>query len=337
MTKEDTKATIFLLPRELRDVIYSHAFGSYQRFFHYGRLGFLTSPDPNVSERASPDIEGLPLWILTSRSICDEAIAFLLRTQRFTPNTPTHQCQPPPRRSDRCTAPWHPPRLTGRQKSRLKHEQRQRERIMRGESVKPQLRKPRAAHAVYLPKSDAQPAPALSCSPVSQSLLLHPNSVQHIALNVPVNLTFQRSPGYAFDITLVNDTSPWLEFLALVDPFVRAPRLRLTLTLNARQPEYLAPYFEWPGEWAGRFEEVRVVLLATDASSLEMKGRVEEVVGKLVGRGRQDGGWLGWRMEEVFEKSALPPCEAHGEICPYREVQRSRRSELSRYLLQVES
>jgi hypothetical protein len=322
--------TFFSLPRELRDAIYIHALGSCQRSFHYARVGFLLSP--SAPEPTQECTIGLPPWLLTCHSICDEAVDPLLRVWRFSPNTTVHQCKPSPPLKGRCIAQWHPPCLTMRQRAHMKLEQQQHPQ----REFKKQLG--RKVPKRHIPSyTSAKPATVWSCSPVSQSVLLHADSVHHIAFNLPVNLTFQRSTYYALNITVVNDVRPWFEFLAIVYPFLRASDLHLTLSWDSKEPEHLEPYFEWPQEWLGRFARVDVALLAAEAHSMNMKQRIEVVVKKLVGDRRKGREPTIWNMEPVYEEPTLPPCEVHGEACPHLELQRTRRSEMSKYIFSVSS
>jgi hypothetical protein len=334
MNKELPRVTFFHFPRELRDLIYNYALGPNQRCFRYGRLGFLVSPV--IFEPTSPTLNGLPPWLLTSRTLCDEAVALILQTRRFSPSTIAHQCKLPLPLKPRCIAPWHPPRLTGRQRARMKLEQRQhrvREFEKASGDATPKPRRAIALHKTIPTNTAAKPAPTLSCTSISQSLLLHSGSARHIALNLPVNLTFQRSPACAYDITIINDTRPWYEFLAAMHPFLHPSALYLALTWDAKEPHHLEPYFDWPEEWLGRFVRVDVVLLATEANSGEIKQRVEAVVNKVVRDRRKNRTPAIWGMEPVYEQPTLLPCELHSEMCPDIDLQRPRLSEISRYTL----
>ncbi|KAF3047297.1 hypothetical protein E8E11_008209 [Didymella keratinophila] len=116
--------------------------------------------------------------------------------------------------------------------------------------AKPRPRRGIASRMVNPRKAAAKPAPTLTCSIISQSLLLHSRNVRHIALNMPVNLAFQRSPAFFHDITIINDTRPWYK---LMRPFLHTSDLHLTLTWDAKEPHHLVPYFNLPEEWLGRF------------------------------------------------------------------------------------
>jgi hypothetical protein len=336
MTEETPRVTFFHLPRELRDLIYDYALGANQLCFRYGRLGFLVSP--TVLEPTLSPLNGLPLWLLTSRSICDEAVTLILLARRFNPNTTVHQCEPPLPLKPRCIAPWHPPRLTRSQRARMNLEQRQHQVREFERQLGNTIPKPRRATTVRktIPAmAAAKPSPVLSCSTMSQPLLLHLGSVRHITLNLPVNLTFLRSPAFAYDITIINDTRPWYEFLVTIYPFLHPLDLQLTLTWDAEEPEHLEPYFDWPVEWLGRFLRVDVALLATEADSAELKQRIEVVVHRLTMNRHQDSTPAIWGMELVFQEPTLPPCEVHGEACPHVHLQRPRLSEISRYMLSL--
>lgn len=327
MTMAETKITLFHLPREIRDVIYELALGFHQLRLRYGCNGFLISPP--VPEIVWPSVEGLPLWLLTSRTIHDEGVNVLLRTRHISPNTPMHRHKRAPSRTRGCFPGSHLPKLTHRQRVSRRAEQQQ----QRSETTSQQ-----ATTHTTTPLKEATPAsspPTLSCSPVSQSLLLHPGSVRHMVLNFPSKLDFERAPHYFYDLTYRNDVRPWIELLDMVHPFVHPSNLRLTLTWDAKNPEYLEPYFDWPAEWFGQFAHVVVTLLATEAHSAELKQRIEEVVDRLLKRSENHMRPAIWAMGPVYEEPALPPCEMHGDACPHIGLQRRRRSETSRYSLQM--
>lgn len=330
MTESIPGVTFFHLPHELRDLIYDHALGPNQRCFRYGRLGFLVSPVG--LELTSPTLNGLPTWLLTSRTICNETVALISRTQMYSPSTTTHQCKPPLPLKPRCIAPWHPPRLTGRQRARMKLEERQHQVCEFEKQLVDAPPKPRRTNPTRAaPKS----APILSCSTVSQSLLLHTGNIRHIALNVPANLTFERSAAYAYDITIINDTRPWCEFLETVNPFSHLSNLHLTLTWDAKEPQHLEPYFDWPEKWLGRFAYVDVALLATEADCGDMKERIESVVNNLFGAPHKYRKPAVWSPEPVYEEATMPPCEVHGEFCTHIYLQQPRLSGVIRHTVSM--
>lgn len=118
-------------------------------------------------------------------------------------------------------------------------------------------------------------------------------------------------------------------------PLLHASDLHLTLTWHAKEPEYLGPYFEWPGEWLGRFARVDVALLTTLVISVDVQQRIEVLVSRLVGDRRKNLISLIWSVESVYKQPTLLPCEVHGEACPHIHMQRPRLSELSRHTLTV--
>ena len=335
MTQENARITFFHLPREIRYIVYDHALGPNQRCFHYDRLGFLVSP--TVLKPTSPTLNGLPAWLLTSRSFCDEAVALILQTRRFSPNTTTHQCKPPLPLKSRCIAPWHPPRLTTRQRARMnlerQHQVREFEKQLGDATPKP--RKATALRKTVPTEAAAKPAPMLTCSTVSQPVLLHSGSVRHIALNVPVSLSFLRSPAFAYDTTIINDTRPWHEFLATIYPFLHPSNLHLTLTWDTKEPEHLEPYFDWPEEWFGRFARVDAALLATEANSAKRKQRIEASMDELIEGRRENRVPATWCMGPVFEQPTLSPYEVHGEVCPHMHLQRPRLSDFDMHTLSM--
>ena len=331
MTTAETRITFFHLPREVRDTIYDFALGFRQLELRYGCLSFLISPP--VPEIVWPSLDGLPLWLLTSRAVRDESINVLLRTRRISPSSSTHRCKRPPRRTGRCFPEWHPPILTWRQRMRMREKPQQR----LGRTLQQRTRNSSTTLKEATPHISARPPPTLSCNPVSQSLLLHPGSVRHMLLNFPTKLDVQRALYYAYDLTYRNNIHPWIEFLAMVHPFIHPSNLCLTLTWDAEYKEYLEPYFDWPVEWLGQFEHVEVILLAREAQSAELKQRIESVVYKLVKGSKEDVKLVIWAMEPVYEKPTLPPCDLHGEACPHIELQRPRRGEISRYTMHVKA
>ena len=75
----------FQLPREVRDNIYEFAFGNDEHQFNYRGLKIAaTTTNPNTH---STCLQGLPEWILASRSTCTEAIETFHRTRAFSPRT----------------------------------------------------------------------------------------------------------------------------------------------------------------------------------------------------------------------------------------------------------
>jgi hypothetical protein len=72
----------FRLARELRDDIYSHAFGEEALTFHYHGLNI------SALARDAQDADtrhGLPQWLLTCHMICSEAMDTFLRNRYFSP------------------------------------------------------------------------------------------------------------------------------------------------------------------------------------------------------------------------------------------------------------
>lgn len=81
------------LPRELRDIIYDHAFGSTPYVLSHGALSIKIGPR---STSSSTDIViGLPQWLLTSRDVCSEAVDVLLHTRWISPHFPPRASECP--------------------------------------------------------------------------------------------------------------------------------------------------------------------------------------------------------------------------------------------------
>lgn len=192
----------------------------------------------------------------------------------------------------------------------------------------------RAPRGADPPKVSARLATILSCSPVSQFLLLDAGNIRHIALNLPVNVTYQSSPLYAFDMTTKNDIHSWTEFLTMIHPRLHPTDPRLILTWDAKAPQHLESYFEWPEEWRGKFTHVGMTLLTTEANSVELKKRLVAVAEILLMRQINEMPAFSG-MEPVYEEPTRPPCEVHGETCPHFHLQQPRRSEMSRYTLRM--
>ena len=110
---EPTRTSPFLLlPRELRDRIYDYAFGSEITIFTPPDLILEARPKGRKSEKSGPDKDiaihypktrpaytrGLPLWLLTNKQICSEALSYFGSVQTFT-------------RADLCRIPRYPKRL----------------------------------------------------------------------------------------------------------------------------------------------------------------------------------------------------------------------------------
>jgi hypothetical protein len=82
-TSQSQSLFFCVLPKEIRDRIYEHVFGTEPRNFHLGDVLITAPPDLTEHERS---IRGLDIWLRTSKAICAEAIATLCRTRYFTPH-----------------------------------------------------------------------------------------------------------------------------------------------------------------------------------------------------------------------------------------------------------
>ena len=96
---ESTRTSPFLLlPRELRDRIYDYAFGSEITIFTPPDLILEARPKGRKSEKSGPDKDiaihypktrpaytrDLPLWLLTNKQICSEALSYFGSVRTFT-------------------------------------------------------------------------------------------------------------------------------------------------------------------------------------------------------------------------------------------------------------
>lgn len=72
----------FLLTPEVRDKVYSYAFGNEAYHFNYRGLNFIAITTFEADTNPRP---GLPQWLLTSRTICSEAVETLIHTRTFGP------------------------------------------------------------------------------------------------------------------------------------------------------------------------------------------------------------------------------------------------------------
>ncbi|KAB2109865.1 hypothetical protein AG0111_0g1753 [Alternaria gaisen] len=87
----------FLLPKELRDYIYDYAFGSEIIVFTPSGLILEACPKGRKSENSRPSEDitirypdtlpaytrGLPLWLLTNKQICSEALSYFGTVRTF--------------------------------------------------------------------------------------------------------------------------------------------------------------------------------------------------------------------------------------------------------------
>lgn len=92
MTTIERKVNLFHLPRELRDVIYDHAFGPGSHACSYA--AFTVIIGQHSASSGTDAINGLPQWLLTTKVICKEAVELLLRTRWFSPRFPLPSARP---------------------------------------------------------------------------------------------------------------------------------------------------------------------------------------------------------------------------------------------------
>ncbi|KAI4960024.1 hypothetical protein J4E86_001643 [Alternaria arbusti] len=88
ITTQNEQSPLFTrLPRELRDMIWEHAFGSDETTFHYRNLAIDAKNRKYPSSCLDDHYMGLPEWLLSCKTILGEALELFYRTQTYVPTT----------------------------------------------------------------------------------------------------------------------------------------------------------------------------------------------------------------------------------------------------------
>ncbi|KAI4612422.1 hypothetical protein J4E80_007155 [Alternaria sp. BMP 0032] len=88
ITTQNEQSPLFTrLPRELRDMIWEHAFGSDETTFHYRNLAIDAKNRKYPSSYLDDHYMGLPEWLLSCKTILGEALELFYRTQTYVPTT----------------------------------------------------------------------------------------------------------------------------------------------------------------------------------------------------------------------------------------------------------
>ncbi|KAH6875255.1 hypothetical protein BKA58DRAFT_399479 [Alternaria rosae] len=96
ITIQNEQSPLFTrLPRELRDMIWEHAFGSDETEFHYRELAIVASNRKYTY--CDDQYRGLPDWLLLCRTILGEALEVFYTTQTYAPNRDYGNSRPRPR------------------------------------------------------------------------------------------------------------------------------------------------------------------------------------------------------------------------------------------------
>ncbi|KAF2833762.1 hypothetical protein CC86DRAFT_376869 [Ophiobolus disseminans] len=81
--RERMHSALLVLPREIRDKVYEHAFGDETRGFIHNLCGVAAYKQPTRRTLDVPGLLGLPKWPLNCKLICTEAMDLFGRTRSF--------------------------------------------------------------------------------------------------------------------------------------------------------------------------------------------------------------------------------------------------------------